>query len=53
MLAYQYFKNFEIESIVFRIFNTTGPRKVNDVCSDFTRKLIEIEEGINKEKSYL
>jgi len=52
-LAYQYFKNFGIKSISVRIFNTTGPKKVNDVCSDFTRRLIEIEKGINKEKKLI
>lgn len=50
LLAYQYFQNFKIPSITIRIFNTTGPRKINDVCSDFTKRLIEIEKGINKEK---
>lgn len=50
MLSYQYFKNFGISSIPVRIFNTTGPRKTNDVCSDFTKRLIEIEKGINKDK---
>jgi len=50
LLAYQYFQNFKIPSITIRIFNTTGPRKVNDVCSDFTKRLIEIEKDINKEK---
>jgi len=52
-LAYQYFKNFGIKSVSLRIFNTTGPKKVNDVCSDFTKRLIEIEKGINKEKKLL
>ena len=50
MLAYQYFVNFGINSISLRIFNTTGPRKVNDVCSDFTKRLIENEKGRNPEK---
>ncbi len=45
MIAYQYFENFGIKSISMRIFNTTGPRKVNDVCSDFTKRLVEIEKG--------
>jgi GDP-mannose 4,6-dehydratase len=52
-LAYQYFKNFGIKSITARIFNTTGPKKVNDVCSDFTKRLIDIEKGINKEKKLI
>lgn len=50
LLAYQYFQNFKIPSITIRIFNTTGPRKINDVCSDFTKRLIEIEKGINEKK---
>lgn len=49
-LAYQYFKNFGIKSVSLRIFNTTGPMKKNDVCADFTKRLIEIEKGINSEK---
>ena len=52
-LAYQYFKNFGIKSISIRIFNTTGPKKVNDVCADFTKRLIEIEKGINTEKKLI
>jgi len=49
-LAYQYFKNFNVKSISMRIFNTTGPKKINDVCADFTKRLVEIELGINPEK---
>jgi GDP-mannose 4,6-dehydratase len=45
LITYQYFINDGIYGIRARIFNTTGPRKTNDVCSDFTRKLIEIEQG--------
>jgi len=52
-LAYQYFKNFSIPSISVRIFNTTGPKKTNDVCSDFTKRIIEIEKGINSENKLL
>jgi GDP-4-dehydro-6-deoxy-D-mannose reductase len=52
-LAYQYFKNFGIKSISVRIFNTTGPKKVKDVCSDFTRRLVEIEKGTNLEKKLM
>jgi GDP-4-dehydro-6-deoxy-D-mannose reductase len=50
MLAYQYNKNFDIKSVTVRIFNTTGPGKVNDVCSDFTKRLIELAKGINVER---
>ena len=45
LLAYQYYKSDGINSIRARIFNTTGPRKVNDVCSDFTKRTVEIEKG--------
>jgi len=45
LLAYQYFKNDGLHSIRARIFNTTGPRKTNDVCSDFTKRTVEIEKG--------
>ncbi len=50
MLAYQYYEDFGLKSITLRIFNTTGPRKVNDVCADFTKRLVEIEKGVNPEK---
>lgn len=50
MLGYQYHRNFGIKSIAVRIFNTTGPGKANDVCSDFTKRLVEIAKGINAEK---
>lgn len=48
-LAYQYYKNFGIESITIRIFNTTGPGKVNDVCSDFTKRAALILAGKESE----
>ncbi len=44
-LAYQYHKNFGIDCFTMRIFNTTGPRKVNDVCADFTKQAAAIELG--------
>lgn len=47
-LAYQYFKNFGIKTVRVRIFNTTGPRKVLDACSDFTSRIAKIEKGILK-----
>ena len=52
-LAYQYFKNFNVPSISMRIFNTTGPKKIKDVCADFTKRLIEIELGINPKKKLI
>lgn len=49
LLAYQYFQNFGIKTVRARIFNTTGPRKTNDVCSDFTSRIVKIEKGLEKE----
>ncbi|RME54112.1 SDR family oxidoreductase [Candidatus Woesearchaeota archaeon] len=46
LIAYQYHKNFGIRSLRARIFNTTGPRKVNDVCSDFTKQAVMAEKGM-------
>lgn len=49
LLAYQYFQSFNINTIRARIFNTTGPRKINDVLSDFTEKAVLIKLGkLNK-----
>ncbi len=49
LLAYQYFKNFGIKTVRARIFNTTGPRKTNDVCADFTSQIIRMEKGAAKD----
>ncbi len=43
LLARQYFTNFGIECVNLRFFNQTGPRKVNDACSDFTKAIAKIE----------
>ncbi|HII15936.1 MAG TPA: GDP-mannose 4,6-dehydratase [Nanoarchaeota archaeon] len=48
LLTYQYFKNFGLKGIRVRIFNTTGPGKVNDVCSDFTKQAVMIEKKMQK-----
>lgn len=45
LLAYQYHVNFQIQAIRARIFNTTGPRKTNDVCSDFTKRIVQLEHS--------
>lgn len=45
LLAYQYFANYALPSVRIRIFNTTGPGKVGDVCSDLTKRAVEIETG--------
>lgn len=44
-LAKQYTLNFDIDARVLRLFNQTGPRKVNDACSDFARRVGKIEAG--------
>jgi GDP-mannose 4,6-dehydratase len=46
LMAYQYFQNFGIKTVRARIFNTTGPRKTKDVCSDFTSRIVKIEKGM-------
>jgi GDP-4-dehydro-6-deoxy-D-mannose reductase len=46
LLAAQYFANYAIPSVRIRIFNTTGPGKLGDVCSDLTKRAIEIELGL-------
>lgn len=45
LLSYQYFVNFNIRTIRARIFNTTGPRKSNDVCADFTKRIVMMEKS--------
>jgi nucleoside-diphosphate-sugar epimerase len=46
LLAAQYFTNYSIPCVRIRIFNTTGPGKIGDVCSDLTRRAVEIELGL-------
>ena len=46
LLAAQYFANYGAPCVRIRIFNTTGPGKIGDVCSDFARRAAEIELGI-------
>jgi GDP-4-dehydro-6-deoxy-D-mannose reductase len=46
LLAAQYFSNYSIPCVRIRIFNTTGPGKIGDVCSDLTKRAIEIELGL-------
>jgi GDP-4-dehydro-6-deoxy-D-mannose reductase len=42
MLSYQYFVSDRIRAIRARIFNSTGPRKTNDVVSDFCARTADI-----------
>ncbi|MFX1443327.1 MAG: GDP-mannose 4,6-dehydratase [Promethearchaeota archaeon] len=46
LLARQYYINFGIENVNLRFFNQTGPRKVNDACSDFIMRIAQIELGL-------
>jgi GDP-4-dehydro-6-deoxy-D-mannose reductase len=46
LIASQYFINYAIPTVRIRIFNTTGPGKIGDVCSDLTKRVVELELGI-------
>jgi GDP-4-dehydro-6-deoxy-D-mannose reductase len=50
LLAAQYFVNYSIPAVRIRIFKTTGPGKLGDVCSDLTKRAVEIEKGIRPAK---
>jgi GDP-4-dehydro-6-deoxy-D-mannose reductase len=43
LLAFQYYVNYSIPTVRIRIFNTTGPGKLGDVCSDLAMRAIRIE----------
>lgn len=46
MLAYQYYMNYKIRTVITRAFNHTGPRRPpNFVCSDFAWQVVQIEKG--------
>ena len=47
MMSYQYHQSHGLKIIRTRIFNTTGPRKVYDACSDFAKGIAEVEYGIS------
>ena len=46
LLAAQYFANYAIPTVRMRIFKTTGPGKLDEVCSDLAKRAVEIELGI-------
>jgi GDP-4-dehydro-6-deoxy-D-mannose reductase len=48
LIALQYFVNYAIPTVRIRIFNTTGPGKLGDVCSDLTKRAVELELGIKQ-----
>ncbi|MEZ5014757.1 MAG: GDP-mannose 4,6-dehydratase [Chitinophagales bacterium] len=45
LLSFQYYQNDKIRCIRARIFNTTGPRKKNDVVADFVHRAVDLEKG--------
>jgi len=49
VLGYFYHKVFGLRVIRVRPFNMTGPRKLYDACSDFSKKIVEIEKGLKQE----
>lgn len=53
LLCYQYHLNFKLDIIRARIFNTIGPRKEDDACSDFARQIPVIERGRVKPVIYV
>ena len=46
LLARQYFLDYKIPAVNLRVFNTTGPGKINDAPSDFVRQLVRIRNGL-------
>jgi len=45
LLAREYFLDYGIPAVNIRLFNTTGPGKMNDAPSDFVRQLAQIKKG--------
>ena len=48
LLTAQYCVTYAIPTVRIRIFNTTGPGKIGDVCSDLTKRAVEIELGFHR-----
>lgn len=46
LLAREYFLDHRVPAVSLRLFNTTGPGKMNDAPSDFVRQLIRIKKGL-------
>ncbi len=45
MLSYLYWRAQNMKIIRIRFFNITGPRKILDMCSDFSKGIAEVEAG--------
>ncbi len=46
MLGHQYNKNYGLKTLRIRFFNISGPRKVNDACSDFAKRVAQTNSEI-------
>src|SRR5215813_7193669 len=46
LLAREYFLDYQIPTVTIRLFNTTGPGKIDDAPSDFVRQLVRIKKGL-------
>jgi GDP-4-dehydro-6-deoxy-D-mannose reductase len=46
LLGREYFLDYGIPAVNLRVFNTTGPGKINDAPSDFVRQLVRIKKGL-------
>jgi GDP-4-dehydro-6-deoxy-D-mannose reductase len=47
VVALQYAHTYFMPVVLLRIFNTTGPGKIGDVCSDIIRRAVAIELGLH------
>lgn len=45
MLAQLYARAYGMRILRLRFFNIIGPRKVMDACSDFAKRIVEVEKG--------
>ena len=44
LLCFQYFRNYGIKTARVRLFNCTGPKKIGDITSDFTKRAVLLEK---------
>lgn len=43
LTTFQYSRNYGINAMRVRLFNCTGPRKIEDITGDFTKRAVELE----------
>lgn len=48
MMGYLYANSYGMKIIRTRPFNMTGPRKLYDACSDFSKAIVEVEKGVKQ-----